>query len=56
MKHFVELNQTDIVKLVAKEFQVEETDVVPEYREVCKGYGLNEHYERELFVTVEIPN
>lgn len=53
MKRFVKLDQSDIVKILAKEFQVDEDKVVVTYEKVYDGYGINDHYKHKIAVTIE---
>ena len=52
MKQVIELNKEDIARLVAKEFNVEEKQVSVCTKPVYYGYGIYEHKEYEVCVTV----
>ena len=52
MKQTIELNNEDIRRLIAKEFNVEEKEVSVFLRPVYRGYGIYEHEEYEVFATI----
>ena len=52
MKQIVELDRDDIKRLIAKEFDVKEEQVSVIIKPVYRGYGIYEHKENEVFVTV----
>ena len=53
MKQTIELDAKDIKQLIAKEFNVEEEQVIVAIREVYNGYGLGEHKDYEIYATVK---
>ena len=54
MKQTIELDAKDIKQLIAKEFNVEEGQVIVAIREVYNGYGLGEHKDYEIYATVNM--
>ena len=54
MKHTIELNAKDIKRLIAKEFDVKEEQVIVSISKVYSGYGIGEHEDYEIYVTVNM--
>ena len=54
MKQTIELDAKDIKQLIAKEFNVEEEQVIVAIRKVYNGYGLGEHEDYEIYATVNM--
>ena len=54
MKHTIELNAKDIKRLIAKEFDVKEEQVIVSISKVYSGYGIGEHDDYEIYVTVNM--
>lgn len=52
MKQTIELDAKDIKQLIAKEFNVEEEQVVVAIKKVYSGYGIGEHKDYEIYATV----
>ena len=53
MKQTIELDAKDIKQLIAKEFNVEEEQVVVAIKKVYSGYGIGEHEDYQIYVTVK---
>ena len=53
MKQTIELNAEDIKQLIAKEFNVEEEQVVVAIKKVYSGYGIGEHKDYQIYATVK---
>ena len=54
MKHTIELNVEDIKRLIAKEFDVKEEQVIVSISKVYSGYGIGEHEDYEIYATVNM--
>lgn len=54
MKQTIELDAKDIKQLIAKEFNVEEEQVVVAIKKVYSGYGIGEHEDYEIYATVNM--
>ena len=54
MKQTIELDVKDIKQLIAKEFNVEEEQVVVAIKKVQSGYGIGEHKEYKIYATVNM--
>ena len=52
MKQIIELDKEDIKRLIAKGFNVEESQVIVSTRPVYRGQGLFEYKEYEVFATI----
>ena len=52
MKQIIKLDSEDIAILVAKEFNVEKEKVLVYIEKVYRGYGIGEHQDYEICVTV----
>ena len=53
MKQTIELDAKDIKQLIAKEFNVEEKQVVVAIKKVYSGYGIGEHKDYQIYATVK---
>ena len=53
MKQTIELDAKDIKQLIAKEFNVEEEQVVVAIKKVYSGYGIGEHKDYQIYATVK---
>ena len=53
MKQTIELDAKDIKQLIAKEFNVEEEQVVVAIKKVYSGYGIGEHKDYRVYATVK---
>ena len=53
MKQTIELDAKDIKQLIAKEFNVEEEQVVVAIKKVYSGYGIGEHEDYQIYATVK---
>ena len=53
MKQTIELDAKDIKRLIAKEFDVKEEQVVVAIRKVYSGYGIGEHKDYQIYATVK---
>ena len=53
MKQTIELDAKDIKQLIAKEFNVEEEQVVVAIKKVYSGYGIGEHNDYQIYATVK---
>lgn len=53
MKQTIELDAKDIKQLIAKEFNVEEEQVVVAIKKVYSGYGIGEHKDYRIYATVK---
>ena len=53
MKQTIELDTKDIKQLIAKEFNVEEEQVVVAIKKVYSGYGIGEHKDYQIYATVK---
>lgn len=54
MKQTIELDAKDIQKLIAKEFDVKEEQVIVLISKVYSGYGIGEHKDYEIYATVNM--
>lgn len=54
MKQTIELNVRDIKRLIAKEFDVKEEQVIVSISKVYSGYGIGEHKDYEIYATVNM--
>ena len=54
MKQTIELNVKDIKRLIAKEFDVKEEQVIVSISKVYSGYGIREHEDYEIYATVNM--
>ena len=54
MKQTIELDAKDIKQLIAKEFNVEEEQVVVAIKKVYSGYGIGEHEDYKIYATVNM--
>lgn len=54
MKQTIELNVKDIKRLIAKEFDVKEEQVIVSISKVYSGYGIGEHKDYEIYATVNM--
>ena len=54
MKQTIELDTKDIQKLIAKEFDVKEEQVIVSISKVYSGYGIGEHKDYEIYATVNM--
>lgn len=52
MKQIIQLNVEDIKRLIAKEFDVKEEQVIVSINKVYSGYGIGEHRDYEIYATV----
>ena len=52
MKQTIELDAKDIKQLIAKEFNVEEEQVIVAIKKVYSGYGIGEHKDYQIYATV----
>ena len=53
MKQTIELDAKDIKQLIAKEFNVEDEQVVVAIKKVYSGYGIGEHKDYQIYATVK---
>ena len=53
MKQTIELDAKDIKRLIAREFDVKEEQVVVAIKKVYSGYGIGEHKDYEIYATVK---
>ena len=53
MKQTIELDAKDIKQVIAKEFNVEEEQVVVAIKKVYSGYGIGEHKDYRIYATVK---
>ena len=53
MKQTIELDAKDIKQLIAKEFNVEDEQVVVAIKKVYSGYGIGEHKDYRIYATVK---
>ena len=49
MKQTIELDAKDIKRLIAKEFDVKEEQVIVSISKVYSGYGIGEHKDLKLW-------
>lgn len=54
MKQTIELNVKDIKRLIAKEFDIKEEQVIVSISKVYSGYGIGEHKDYEIYATVNM--
>ena len=54
MKQTIELDAKDIKQLIAKEFNVEEEQVVVAIKKVYSGYGIGKHKDYKIYATVNM--
>lgn len=54
MKQTIELNVRDIKRLIAKEFDVKEEQVIVSISKVYSVYGIGEHKDYEIYATVNM--
>ena len=54
MKQTIELDAKDIKQLIAKEFNVEDEQVVVAIKKVYSGYGIGEHKDYKIYATVSM--
>lgn len=54
MKHTIELDAKDIKRIIAKEFDVKEEQVIVSIKKVYSGYGIGEHEDYEIYATVNM--
>lgn len=54
MKQTIELDAKDINRLIAKEFDVKEEQVIVSISKVYSGYGIGEHEDYEIYATVNM--
>lgn len=54
MRHIIELNPTDIRKIIAEHFKVDQKQVAVNTGMTSVGYGMDEHYEPYVRVEVEL--
>ena len=54
MKQTIQLNVEDIKRLIAKEFDVKEEQVIVSINKVYSGYGIGEHRDYEIYATVNM--
>ena len=54
MKQTIELDEKDIKRLIAKEFDVKEEQVIVSISKVYSGYGIGEHEDYEIYATVNM--
>lgn len=55
-KKIYELNEQDLIEILAEKFKTKNTNVTIKIQEVCVGYGTDEHYENKVVVLVEVIN
>ena len=53
MKQTIELDAKDIKRLIAKEFDVKEEQVIVSISKVYSGYGIGEHKDYQIYATVK---
>ena len=53
MKQTIELDAKDIKRIIAKEFDVKEEQVVVAIKKVYSGYGIGEHKDYQIYATVK---
>ena len=53
MKQTIELDAKDIKRLIAKEFDVKEEQVIVAIKKVYSGYGIGEHKDYQIYATVK---
>ena len=53
MKQTIELDAKDIKRIIAKEFDVKEEQVIVSISKVYSGYGIGEHEDYEIYATVK---
>ena len=53
MKQTIELDAKDIKQLIAKEFNVEDEQVVVAIKKIYSGYGIGEHKDYQIYATVK---
>ena len=53
MKQTIELDAKDIKQLIAKEFNVEDEQVVVAIKKVYSGYGIGEHKDYQIYAMVK---
>ena len=49
-----ELNEQDLIEILAEKFKTKKTNVSVKIQEVCVGYGTNERCENQVIACVEI--
>ena len=54
MKQTIELDAEDIKRIIAKEFDVKEEQVIVSISKVYSGYGIGEHEDYEIYATVNM--
>lgn len=54
MKQTIELDAKDIKRLIAKEFDVKEEQVIVSISKVYSGYGIGEYEDYEIYATVNM--
>ena len=54
MKQTLELDAKDIKRVIAKEFDVKEEQVIVSISKVYSGYGIGEHEDYEIYATVNM--
>ena len=52
MKQTIELNAKDIERLIAKEFNVKEEQVIVSLSKVYSGYGIGENKDYKIYAVV----
>ena len=52
MRHIIDLDKEDIIKIIAEHFDAEEDNVSLTVRSECRGWGTDEHYENVIYGTV----
>ena len=52
MKHTIELDEKDIKKIIAKEFDVHDDQVTIVAKKVTRGYGPNEYEASQVKIEV----
>ena len=53
MKQTIELDAKDIKRIIAKEFDVKEEQVIVSISKVYSGYGIGEHKDYQIYATVK---
>lgn len=54
MKQTIELNAKDIERLIAKEFNVKEEQVIVSLSKVYSGYGIGENKDYEICALINM--
>ena len=54
MKHTIELAAKDIKRIIAKEFDVKEEQVIVSISKAYSGHGIGEHEDYEIYATVNM--